>query len=79
MSKRIEIVSAAIVSRGRLLLIQRAPHSPCPWMWATPGGRVEPGESHEDALIREMREELVVEVAVAERVYVAPAIADSEL
>jgi ADP-ribose pyrophosphatase YjhB (NUDIX family) len=41
---------------GRLLLIKRG-HEPGAGLWSLPGGRVEPGESDEQALIREVREE----------------------
>ncbi len=48
---------------GRLLLIQRG-HPPGEGLWSLPGGRVEPGESDDAALVREVREEtgLTVEV-----------------
>lgn len=42
--------------RGRLLLIKRG-HEPGAGLWSLPGGRVEPGESDAEALVREMREE----------------------
>jgi 8-oxo-dGTP diphosphatase len=41
---------------GRLLLIQRG-HDPDAGRWSLPGGRIEPGETDEQALVREMREE----------------------
>ena len=41
---------------GRLLLIKRG-HDPEAGRWSLPGGRVEPGESDAQALVREMREE----------------------
>jgi ADP-ribose pyrophosphatase YjhB (NUDIX family) len=41
---------------GRLLLIKRG-HEPEEGRWSLPGGRVRPGESDEDALVREVREE----------------------
>jgi 8-oxo-dGTP diphosphatase len=43
-------------SRGRLLLIKRG-HEPGAGLWSLPGGRIEPGETDAEALIREMREE----------------------
>jgi 8-oxo-dGTP diphosphatase len=46
---------------GRLLLIQRA-HAPHPGRWSLPGGRVEPGESVEQAVVREVREETGLDV-----------------
>lgn len=52
----------AIVMRGdELLLVQRAVE-PCRGLWSLPGGFVELGETTEDALIREMREETALEV-----------------
>jgi 8-oxo-dGTP diphosphatase len=41
---------------GRLLLIRRG-HEPGKGLWSVPGGRIEPGESDESALVREVREE----------------------
>ena len=41
---------------GRLLLIKRG-HQPGKGLWSIPGGRVEPGETDEQAVIREVREE----------------------
>ena len=48
--------------RGRLLLIKRG-HAPGAGLWSLPGGRIEPGETDAEALVREMREEtgLVIE------------------
>jgi 8-oxo-dGTP diphosphatase len=42
--------------QGRLLLIRRG-HEPGAGLWSLPGGRVEPGETDAEALVREMREE----------------------
>ncbi|GAB3154761.1 NUDIX domain-containing protein [Amycolatopsis stemonae] len=47
--------------RGRLLLIRRA-NDPGSGQWSLPGGRVEPGESDEQAVIRELREETGLDV-----------------
>jgi 8-oxo-dGTP diphosphatase len=48
--------------RGRLLLIKRG-HEPGAGLWSLPGGRIEPGETDAEALVREMHEEtgLIVE------------------
>jgi (d)CTP diphosphatase len=52
-----------IVQRdGRLLMIQRSAHVRVPHAWCFPGGTIEPGESQPDALVREMREEVHLEV-----------------
>ena len=49
-------------SGGRLLLIKRG-HEPGAGLWSLPGGRIEPGESDAEALIREMLEETGLTVA----------------
>ena len=53
-------VVAAVIERPdrRLLIGQRRPHDTSPLKWEFPGGKVEPGESPERALARELREEL---------------------
>jgi 8-oxo-dGTP diphosphatase len=43
-------------AQGRLLLIKRG-HAPGAGLWSLPGGRIEPGETDAQALVREMREE----------------------
>jgi len=50
-------------AEGRLLLIKRG-HAPGAGLWSLPGGRIEPGETDVEALVREMREEtgLLVDV-----------------
>jgi 8-oxo-dGTP diphosphatase len=54
---RILCVGAVVTDgRGRLLLIQRG-HEPGAGLWSLPGGRVEPGETAAEALVREMEEE----------------------
>ncbi|MFI6904242.1 NUDIX hydrolase [Nonomuraea sp. NPDC050394] len=54
---RVNCVGAIVFDEfGRLLLIQRG-HPPGEGLWSLPGGRVNPGETDHDALIREIREE----------------------
>jgi 8-oxo-dGTP diphosphatase len=49
--------------RGRLLMIQRG-HDPGAGLWSIPGGRIEPGETDEQALVRELLEETNLQVKV---------------
>ncbi len=60
-------VAAAVLlkSDGRVLLAQRLPGTPYAGFWEFPGGKVEPGESPREALARELREELGIEVVRA--------------
>jgi 8-oxo-dGTP diphosphatase len=62
------VVGAAIIARGRLLAAQRAAPPELAGGWELPGGKVEAGESDEEALVRECREELGVGVTVGRRV-----------
>lgn len=61
-----EIVVAAIRKNGRYLLGKRPAEGLLGGLWEFPGGKVEPGEEHETALMREVREELGIEIAVGE-------------
>lgn len=58
------VVAAAVLHRGRCLAVQRSATMAAPLAWELPGGKVEPGEAPEEALIREIREELHLEIAV---------------
>jgi 8-oxo-dGTP diphosphatase len=55
-------VAAAVVWRdGRVLMTRRPPGGPLGLKWEFPGGKLEPGETAEQALVRELREELGVD------------------
>lgn len=61
------VVAAAVVIReGRVLLTRRTEGQHLAGLWEFPGGKLESGESPEEALIRECREECGIEVAVLE-------------
>jgi 8-oxo-dGTP diphosphatase len=64
------VAAAIIVEDGRVLLTQRKPSSHLAGMWEFPGGKVEAGEDPRDAVARELREELGIEIDVGEIVEV---------
>lgn len=59
-----EVVAALIWDGDRFLICQRPAHKARGLLWEFVGGKVEPGETMQQALVRECREELAVEVAV---------------
>ena len=61
--KRIEVVAAIIRKGDRIFATQRG-YGPWKDWWEFPGGKMEAGESPEEALVREIREELSTEIAV---------------
>ncbi len=61
-----EVVAALIFQEDRFLICQRPAHKARGLLWEFAGGKVEPGETREQALIRECREELDVTVTVGE-------------
>lgn len=68
--RHIRVVGAMLEQEGtgRYLITQRPPTASLPLLWEFPGGRVEPGETDEAALARELREELAADVEVLEQV-----------
>lgn len=64
MTDRPVVVAAAIVRDGLVLGARRSAPPELAGRWEFPGGKVEPDESDEDALVRECREELGIEIAV---------------
>ena len=61
-----EVVAALIWDGDRFLACQRPAHKARGLLWEFVGGKVEPGETKEEALIRECQEELAVTVSVGE-------------
>jgi 8-oxo-dGTP diphosphatase len=61
------VVAGALICERRLLVAQRARPPELAGLWELPGGKAAPGESDADALIRELREELGVDVEVGEQ------------
>ena len=61
--KSIEVVAAVLVRDGKFLATQRG-YGEFKDFWEFPGGKMEPGESKKEALKREIREELDLEITV---------------
>lgn len=60
------MVAALIWQENKFLICRRPEHKARGLLWEFVGGKVEPGETKEEALIRECREELAVELSVGE-------------
>ena len=68
MTEPIVVVGAALLDGGRLLAARRSAPPELAGRWELPGGKAEPGETPEAALVRELREELGVETEPVERI-----------
>ena len=66
---RVIVVAAVIEDRDRFLVTRRQAGVHLAGMWEFPGGKIDPQETHEHALKREMREELDVDVDVDQLVF----------
>lgn len=68
MKKNIHVVGAIIVADGKILCAQRGRQQTLPLLWEFPGGKIEETESPEDALSREILEEMGCVIQVGEQV-----------
>ena len=66
--RKIRVVAAVMERGGRYLITQRRPTAVLPLLWEFPGGRVEEGEEDAEALRREIRERLDVDVEVGQMI-----------
>lgn len=64
--KSIEVV-AAIIRRGDKIFATQRGYGPWKDYWEYPGGKIEAGETPEEALVREIREELAAEIGIEKR------------
>jgi 8-oxo-dGTP diphosphatase len=69
--KTVTVAAAVIKEHDRFLLSRWQEGHPLAGWWGLPGGKVEPGETHQMALAREMREELGITVRVDDLVHMA--------
>jgi 8-oxo-dGTP diphosphatase len=68
MSKKVVIVPCAILEKdGRIFAAQRSASMSLPLKWEFPGGKVDEGETEEEALEREIMEELSIEIEIGRR------------
>ncbi len=65
----VTVVAALILRDSRILVCQRRRDDTHSLQWEFPGGKVEPGETGEEALARELREELAVEATIGQEIY----------
>ena len=65
MSEYKKQVAAAIIRKeGKILIAQRAKDDECPLQWEFPGGKLEAGETAEECIVREIKEELDLQIDV---------------
>ena len=67
-SKKLQVVAAIICKDNRIFATQRG-YGEFKGQWEFPGGKEEPGETPEEALVREIKEELDTEIAVAKYIH----------
>jgi 8-oxo-dGTP diphosphatase len=59
-----QVTAAVIIEEGRLFIARRGPEESLAGLWELPGGKIEPGESPQECLERELAEELGMEARV---------------
>lgn len=60
----IEVTCAIIINDSKILAVQRGPESSHPLEWEFPGGKIHPGETAEECIVREISEELIIRIVV---------------
>ena len=68
MKKNIHVVGAVIIENDKILCAQRGPSKSLPLKWEFPGGKIEAGETPQEALSREIQEEMQCKVEIGDQV-----------
>lgn len=68
MKKRINVTGAVLIDGDKVLAARRGPGKALPGYWEFPGGKIEPGETPEESLSRELQEELLCEAAIGQHI-----------
>lgn len=68
MKKDVYVVAGAIIKDNKVFAAQRGNHGETAFKWEFPGGKIEAGETPEEALARELKEELKIDVKVYEKI-----------
>lgn len=71
MKKNIHVVGAIIAKEGKVFCCQRSLEKSLPGKWEFPGGKIESGETKQQALVREIKEELEIDIAVSQTDYLS--------
>jgi len=61
-----QVTAAVIIEDGRLLITRRAPGQSLEGLWELPGGKIEPNETPQQCLVRELSEELAMSATVGD-------------
>lgn len=69
MKKIIKVVGAILIKEGRILCAQRGGENSLPYLWEFPGGKIEKNETPHQALVRELSEELLIEVELEATIF----------
>lgn len=64
-----KVTCALIFEEGKFLVTQRGKHPHHPFQWEFPGGKLIPGESEEQCIRREIKEELNIDIEIVEKIY----------
>ncbi len=65
--KRLDVTCAIIEKEGRVLVVRRSKTMSLPLKWEFPGGKVNKGETEEESIIREIKEELELDIKISKK------------